>query len=168
MELGRSGSSDAVAELVRIAASGEWNPPILRKKHWYSAPAEIHDKSSYENQLIAIAALGESKSKSALAYLKQFGEWRFGQGTTGHPLGGDSPTGVYSLSFKYATGPLLYRLEVSNIRGIDPREIKRIGLEAYMKAHGPESQFGWRFLERDYLVIAAAIEKLTTTVKSAP
>src|SRR5271166_4148055 len=112
IELGRIGTQEAVTELKRIAKTGECTPPKWCKKHWYSTATEIHSECSFESQLIAIAGLGESKSKIALDFIKRFGEWRLGERTTAHCLGGDVGTGVYDLYFKYATGPLQYRLEV--------------------------------------------------------
>jgi hypothetical protein len=185
MDLARTGSKEAVGELIRVASGGNYTSEKWGKKYWYSFSRTcLSDEKwqySLESQLIAIAALGESRSKTALDYLTTFGEWKLYDVLTDHCLGGYALTGKYRLSFPHATGPLRKELkdaeeigfptwvvEDDGARLISSRgELEAIGLDTYMKSANAHPQHT-PFRNDYYLIIATAIKRLTATTKLEP
>ena len=109
IELGQTKADEAVTELIRIADEGEITSPKKFRKHWYSIfSTTLYEgsMSKAENQLTAFEALGETSSKRALAYVTQSGEWRIGEGSTEHCLGGWVGNGKFSITFPNIRGAL--------------------------------------------------------------
>ena len=78
IELGKTGTKESVDELIRIADGGKYTPEKItyKEKPWYSLKRKEIDRIELEKweyslheQLIAIDALGETKSGVALEYL---------------------------------------------------------------------------------------------------
>ena len=78
LNLACTGTDEAVTELIRIANGGSYTPEQWGRKHWYSLSESLLSEKRWEynshEQLVAIEALGETRSKRALDYLTKFAE----------------------------------------------------------------------------------------------
>jgi hypothetical protein len=114
-----------------------------------------------DTQLMAIAALGESRSKAALDFLEKFGKYHLQGRVTDHCLGGYIETAPYKLNFRNATGYLRDRLEgMGELWDYQRGEIEKIGLASYIRKHQNE----WP-IRTDYLIIDSAIKKLEASIE---
>jgi hypothetical protein len=157
MELARSRTDEAVAELIKRINDGKYCPAKYGKRHWFSLSESLLQEEvcegDYESQLVAIEALGETRREEALKYLiwlykerKTEGRYRGGtmQGS------GDLPSGGYDRCFSYpnANGPLAKALKWEE------------DCSDYFQ-EGPDNK-------RPHEVIKKSIQKLEATVKNAP
>ncbi len=73
MELAQTGTDEAVTELVKIVEGGNYTPPRYNKKHWYSLDRTLLEEENFQynsdEQLMAVEALGETRSRKAYNYL---------------------------------------------------------------------------------------------------
>lgn len=149
----RGGDQAAVEDLLFIVRGGD-----RRDEDRWSYTAEV--------QLIAIEALGESRSKAALEFLQRFGKWSFDEQLTDHCLGGYAGTGQCNIRFRHAWGELRRALEdVATLPSEVKNAIEQSGLAEFQRTHYLSEHY---FRNQAYLILAAAIEKLTATVDSGP
>ncbi len=172
LELGQSGTSEAVDELTSIADGGRYITEKRGKKHWWSRSETVLSEGRYEHnfviQRIAIEALGETQDDRALEYLTKFAEWQLikKQHRTHYSAG------EYRLEFPNAKGELKNRLVSGD--GINPRfipewdrdKVIEKGLLDYKTPRDLSGDTHFIVEKGDYALLLRAIKRLkATTVK---